>query len=236
MFETMSNLNMWDETALIFMTDHGHYLGEHNYTGKPNCPCYNIMVNLPFMIYLPGETGNRHINALTANVDVYPTILDLFGLKPQQPVHGHSILPLIRNQVNKIKEAALYGYFGRFANITDGSFTYMRYPQNPETELNIYSMRWNFGRYSGVPPLNNKIDFGYFMPNINMPVGKMSIPPNQMLNGCYEPNSHLYNIDKDPDQNNNLAGSKKEKQYADLLKQELQKVHCPKEQFNRLGL
>ncbi len=235
-FETMTNLDMWKDTAFILMTDHGHFLGEHGYTGKPSCPQYNTLVHIPLMIYVPGHEGNgSHINALTANVDLFPTILDLFGLKPETGIHGRSLMPLIREEKKSVRDWTLYGYFGKFINVTDGRMTYFRAPQRPEADLNIHSLRWEFGM-SPLPQMSDSLEFGRFMKNVNMPVGRLPVSSAQITKGLFEPHNHLYSLEDDLDQEKNLAGSVEEKKYEDMLKKALESVDCPKEQFFRVGL
>jgi hypothetical protein len=188
------------------------------------------------MIYVPGHEGNgSHINALTANVDLFPTILDLFGLKPETGIHGRSLMPLIREEKKSVRDWTLYGYFGKFINVTDGRMTYFRAPQQPEADLNIHSLRWEFGM-SPLPQMSDSLEFGRFMKNVNMPVGRLPVSSAQITKGMFEPHNHLYSLEDDLEQEKNLAGSVEEKKYEDMLKKALESVNCPKEQFLRVGL
>jgi arylsulfatase A-like enzyme len=238
-FETMTNLGMWEDTAFILMTDHGHFLGEHGYTGKPRCPTYNALVHIPFMIYVPGAKGGVHVPALTANIDVFPTILDLFGFEPETEIDGRSVLPLIRGEKRDTRPWSLYGYFGRYVSITDGKYTYLRAPAKGDTELNIYSLGWEFGKNfmaNIVAAMKNRqLELGDFIKKAGMPVGRVPVPAGEFVNE-FESDSGLYNLDEDAAQNNNLAGGEQERDYENLLKSALEQVDCPPEQFRRLGL
>ena len=48
--------------------------------------------------------------------------------------------------------------------------------------------------------------------------------------------NHLYDLFNDPEEENNLAGSKKETDYADRLRQALKQIEAPSDQITRLGL
>ena len=237
-FETMTDLDMWKDTAFILMTDHGHYFGEHGWTGKPHCPVYNTLAHIPFMVYVPGYEGNgTRIDTLTANVDVFPTILELFGLEPPELIHGRSLLPLVKGEAGKVRDWSLYGYFGMGVNITDGHMTYLRAPRKNDAKLYIYSQRWEFGVFKGkVPPLDESLEMGKFMPHVNMPVGRLLFPREDIERPLAETGDLLYNIDSDPGQENNLAGSAEESKYEELLRQALQATGAPAEQFERVGL
>ena len=41
---------------------------------------------------------------------------------------SRSLLPLLRGQADTHREWALYGYWGRAANLTDGHYTFLRTP------------------------------------------------------------------------------------------------------------
>ena len=236
-FETMSDLDMWKDTAFILMTDHGHFLGDHGFTGKPQCPQYDTLAHIPLMIYVPGLDGNAtRVDALTANIDLFPTILELFGRKPEVPVHGRTLLPVMKGEANQVRDWNLYGYFGRFVNITDGHRTYFRAPRQDNGELNVYSLRWEFPKRYCPTGLNDTLELGRFMRDVPIAVGKLRIDAREVLEGTFEVCNHLYDLDEDPGQEKNLAGTDQENSYVDLLKEALETVDCPQEQYRRLEL
>ena len=48
--------------------------------------------------------------------------------------------------------------------------------------------------------------------------------------------NQLYDIDEDPAEERNLAGTSAERAAADLLRDALQEIEAPSDQFERLGL
>ncbi len=73
--------DLWQDTAIIVCTDHGHYLGEKDIFGKPGVPLYEPIGHTPLLMYMPGAApGTR--DALTTNVDINATLYDLFGVTP----------------------------------------------------------------------------------------------------------------------------------------------------------
>ena len=45
---------LWDDTAVIVCTDHGHYLGEKDIWGKPGVPVYEPLGHIPLIVAWPG--------------------------------------------------------------------------------------------------------------------------------------------------------------------------------------
>jgi len=236
-FETMTLLDMWKDTAFVLMTDHGHYLGEHGWTGKPQCPTYETLTHIPFMVYLPGmESDGARVNALTANVDVFPTVLDLFGVAPPTPVHGRSVLPLLKGDADGTRDSTLYGYYGRSVNITDGRFSYLRVPRENDAPLYIYSNRWEFERFRDEKPLNSALEMGEFMCGVDMPVGRMPLARESAEASQTETQDMLFDTETDPGQENNLVGTADEKRMEELLRAAMLDINAPPEQLARFGL
>ena len=104
--QKIDDLALWDNTIVVFTTDHGISLGEHNRTGKSNIndrddrhwPLYTEIAHIPFLVAAPGLEGGREVAALAQPPDILPTLLDLAGLDvvPPDPFHGHSFAPSLR--------------------------------------------------------------------------------------------------------------------------------------------
>ena len=71
--------------------------------------------------------------ALTQNIDLMATFLDLFGVALPAEVQGRSLLPVLAED-QALREAALFCYFGGAVNVTDGRYTYFRYPADLESQ------------------------------------------------------------------------------------------------------
>ena len=116
LLEKIEELNLLDRTAVIFTSDHGFLLGEHNKAGKHTIvgdpwPIYEEIALNPLLIRLPdGQRGTR-FDALVQPVDIHATILDLFGVPVPESCHGKSLLPLIRGETSKHREFAFSSGF-----------------------------------------------------------------------------------------------------------------------------
>ena len=81
-----------DETVIVFLTDNGFSFGQHRIRGK-RCP-YEECIRTPFAARIPGAVA-RDVPGLISNVDLAPTIADLAGVRPGQPVDGRSFAPAL---------------------------------------------------------------------------------------------------------------------------------------------
>lgn len=90
----LDELGLRESTWGFFGSDNGHLWGEHRLTGK--WYAYEESVRVPFRMMLPG--GERFgIRALTANVDLAPTVMALAGEEEKRGFEGRSLLPLLSN-------------------------------------------------------------------------------------------------------------------------------------------
>jgi arylsulfatase A-like enzyme len=112
--ERIRSLGLWDNTVLIFTTDHGFYLGEHGYIGKSlvtdtyqQClPMYPEVCSIPLLMRVPG-LPTKHVQALVQPVDLPATICDLLGGAIPDTFQGKSLLPLLEGEVSALRSIAI---------------------------------------------------------------------------------------------------------------------------------
>lgn len=235
--------NLWQNTALIVMTDHGHLLGEHGWWGKPSCPQYREISQIPLFIHAPGVEGGARSDALVTHVDVHATILDLMGCSPPQPIDGISLAPHLRGEEGATRESLLTGWWGWHVNWTDGNYFYMRAPAAADNQpLCLYTNRWGSAPWWPIPKPDERTEFGRFMPRVDMPMSRHPIRTAEMhgLNnidvGNLQEGSLLFNLAEDPGQEQNLVGTPAEAGAESGLRDLMQRQTAPPEQFTRLGL
>lgn len=97
------DIGIYNDSLIIFTSDHGTYLGEHNRTGKINIfkgdergpwPLYEELIRAPLAIKLPGQShAGKKINSLIRVVDIFPTLLDAAGISLDKKLPGQALLP-----------------------------------------------------------------------------------------------------------------------------------------------
>lgn len=81
-------------TIVLFTTDHGLALP------RAKCSLYDPGLETALLLRDPraGQPGGRVVDALTSNVDLLPTLLDLLGLPIPERVQGRSLAPLLAGE------------------------------------------------------------------------------------------------------------------------------------------
>ena len=85
----LRELNLENDTLVVYMADHGYSLGQHGRFEK-HC-MYDPALQVPLMIRLPGRVARREVHDFTESVDVAPTIFELLGVERFRAHHGLSL-------------------------------------------------------------------------------------------------------------------------------------------------
>jgi hypothetical protein len=234
---------LWDDTAVIVCTDHGHYLGEKDVFGKPAVPVYQPLGHIPLMIAWPGATS-RDVEALTTSVDLFATLVDVFGVTVPQRTHGVSLVPLIDGSSNAVRDWLLTGVWGREVHLVDDRYKYARAPEGPNAPISVWSNRWSTMPVPGyhknqlMPPPDDRAYLDR-MPGSRIPVIRQPYQAGDMLPFWAArkfTGNHLFDLRDDPGEDENRAGERSEAEAADKLRQALLSVEAPGDQLARLGL
>lgn len=103
-----------DNTVIIFTSDNGFMCGSHGY-GSKVLP-YEEASRVPLIIYDPRHANSGRglrCGALTGNIDMAPTILELARIAPPEGLDGRSLLPLYENPDGRVHDSlALINVWG----------------------------------------------------------------------------------------------------------------------------
>ena len=84
---------LYDETVIVFTSDHGEEFGEHGDKGHGKT-LFEEQVHIPLIVRRPDEPAAGARSSVPVQlVDVAPTLLALAGLAPPERVAGHVISP-----------------------------------------------------------------------------------------------------------------------------------------------
>ena len=87
-----------NNTIVVFMADHGNCLGKHDEISKNNM--YEESLRIPMIVSWKGHIAPRYDTTFLGSVpDLYPTLLELMGLKDKTPasVDGKSFAAYFKN-------------------------------------------------------------------------------------------------------------------------------------------
>ncbi|MDF2721070.1 MAG: hypothetical protein K0Q59_745 [Paenibacillus sp.] len=108
LFRTLRDKGLWDNTVIVFTSDHGEMMGDFGKFGKGDF--YESVVRVPLIIKPPAN--ERHLPTVSDQVeliDLAPTILDYAGLRIPGTMQGVSLRPVMAGAAEG-KEAVLCEY------------------------------------------------------------------------------------------------------------------------------
>jgi arylsulfatase A-like enzyme len=240
----LEEIGQFDDTLIVFTTDHGTLLGEHGYWLKNFMPVYDEIVRLPLIIKPPkvGALAGTRVSHLSQTIDLMPTFLHYFDCPPPPHLHGKSLRSCIERQ-EKVREDGLFGYFGRATNITDGRYVYMRMPVNDDAgPLHAYTAMPVGGLNYWYPrSTHEKMEMGrYFGHTYNLPMYKIpqtgAAPRALPGEESYTARHLLFDNQNDPRQLHPINDAAMEARFVQRLIEHLKICEAPAEQYTRLGL
>lgn len=110
--EELKTQGIYENTVIIYSSDHGESLGEHGLFYK-QCS-YEGSAGVPLIIKGPGIPKGQRIDTPISGVDLYPTLMELTGLDTEEDVQGHSLLPLTRGDNSSYPEYSFSEFHGNF--------------------------------------------------------------------------------------------------------------------------
>lgn len=228
--------NLWEDTMLIVMTDHGFLLGEHDWWAKSVMPFYNEISHIPLFMWDPrSKVKGERRNSITQTIDIGPTLLDYFGIKIPEDMQGKPLKDVIASDT-PVRQAAIFGIHGGHVNITDGNFVYMRAPNDANAPLFNYThMPTHMNCMFSIEEMSKMEIHKGFSFTKGCPV--MQIPSTvARKKRFFEFTTKLFDIKNDPGQINSIEDKENEErlifQMIDILKQS----DAPPEQYERLEL
>lgn len=137
----LTTMNILNETPdmIIFTSDHGEMLGDHNLFRKTYA--FEGSAAVPFIIWQKGETkGVREVTPVVLQ-DIYTTILDFANIEIPEEVEGLSLMKLMNKEKALNREwihgehSLCYKEDEAMQFMTDGKFKYIWYTSSMEEQL-----------------------------------------------------------------------------------------------------
>lgn len=88
-FVYLADSGILDDTVVVVFSDHGESLGEKSYIGHRQL--FDVQLKVPLLIRSPGAPGSLETGPVET-LDIMPTLLDLFGLKPVRELQGETLV------------------------------------------------------------------------------------------------------------------------------------------------
>lgn len=126
----LDRLGLRDNTIVVFTSDHGYHLGEHDFWQKMSL--HEESTRIPLIIAAPD--GKPQVTAsLAQQIDLYPTLAEMCGLPEVPHWQGRSLVAALNNPRHQVHES-VYCYKGNGHLLRTDRWAYLAY-KDGTTEL-----------------------------------------------------------------------------------------------------
>jgi arylsulfatase A-like enzyme len=89
LLDTLDKTGQADNTIVVFVSDHGEYMGDHGFAGKGFH--YDSVIRTPLIMRGPGIAKGQNLDSVASIVDLAPTLLDLSDVPEPLALQGFSM-------------------------------------------------------------------------------------------------------------------------------------------------
>ncbi|MCP3914361.1 MAG: sulfatase [bacterium] len=135
-----------DETIVIFTSDHGYHLGEHDFWAKVSL--HEESAAVPLIISVPGKDP-AVCNSFVELLDLYPTLASLCGLEVPDRLQGEDVSRMLDDPRHTVREAA-FCVNGKGFLLREDDWAYIQYAEDGSKGAELFDMNKDPMQYTNL--------------------------------------------------------------------------------------
>jgi iduronate 2-sulfatase len=135
-----------DKTIVIFTSDHGYHLGEHDFWAKVSL--HDESARVPLIISVPGNKP-AVCSSLAELLDLYPTIASLCGMRVPVRLQGKDISKMLTHPRHEVRDAA-FCVNGKGFLLRSKKWAYLRYGRSGDAGEELFDMANDPKQYKNI--------------------------------------------------------------------------------------
>ena len=109
--ETLKEQGLYKNSLIIFLSDHGDYVGDYGLPEKWPTGFQDVLLHVPLIVKYPeNRYAGRRVDHFTQSLDLYPTVLEQTGVHTPYTHFGASLTELMEGEVQRDAVFAVGGY------------------------------------------------------------------------------------------------------------------------------
>lgn len=137
-----------DDTIVIFTSDHGYHLGEHDFWAKVSL--HEESAAVPLIISVPGKKP-AVCHSLTELIDLYPSISKLCGLEVPDRLQGKDISSMLDDPKVEVRSAAFSVAPSRKGFLLrEDKWAYIQYKEDASAGIELFDMEKDPQQYTNL--------------------------------------------------------------------------------------
>jgi len=144
--DTLQDLGLDKNTIVIFTSDHGYHLGQHDFWAKVSL--HEESAQVPLIISVPdGKPAVCH--SFVELLDLYPTLSAMCGLEVPTRLQGRDISKTLKDPAHEVRTAA-FCVNGRGFLLRDHDWAFLQYGEQAERGIELFDMRKDPHQYQNL--------------------------------------------------------------------------------------
>jgi len=137
-----------EETIIIFTSDHGYHLGEHDFWAKVSL--HEESAAVPLIVCVPGKMPAVS-HSLVELLDLFPTTAKLCGLDVPERLQGLDISPILDDPQKTVRdEAFCVSPMQKGFLLRSNKWAYMQYAENASKGIELFDMEKDPKQYKNL--------------------------------------------------------------------------------------
>lgn len=135
LLDRIRDLGLYDNSLIVFMSDHGEPFGDHGIVRKSRPWNYEELAHIPWLMRVPEGLGQgERFAPFIQPPDLMPTILEMLGISTpltlpytggERELAGRSLLPLLTGETDSIRDFAVTAHYGKQWGYRTDRWTYL---------------------------------------------------------------------------------------------------------------
>jgi iduronate 2-sulfatase len=146
--DALERAGLNDRTIVIFTSDHGYHLGEHDFWAKVSLRDESAQV--PLIISVPGKKPAVS-HSFVELLDLYPTTARLCGLEMPSRLQGRDITPILDNPAHQVRDT-VFSVAGSSKGLLlrDDNWAYIQYGEDSKGGIELFDMKKDPKQYTNL--------------------------------------------------------------------------------------
>jgi iduronate 2-sulfatase len=143
--DALEQAGLFEKTIIIFTSDHGFHLGEHDFWAKVSL--HEESAKVPLIIRVPGKPIGVS-DSFVELLDLYPTTAKLCGLEVPARLQGKDMSPILDNPKHAVRDTAFcVSQNGNSMLLRNERWAYIQYGEDAAGGNELYDMQTDPQQY-----------------------------------------------------------------------------------------
>ncbi|MDB4504547.1 sulfatase [Akkermansiaceae bacterium] len=144
--DALTESGLDDKTIVIFTSDHGYHLGEHDFWAKVSL--HEESAAVPLIIRVPGKKP-AVCHSLVELLDLYPSLSKMCGLEVPKRIQGKDFSQVFDDPTHEVREAA-FSVNGKGFLLREHDWAYIQYGREGKGGEELFDMKKDPKQYTNL--------------------------------------------------------------------------------------